>query len=429
MAIQINSKENALIKFTALTPANFGMQWGTVAVDSPTQVDAQYELPYIPDSAIKGVFAAKQEIESSRTAIWGTTDNWDADQPVFGNPAKIIFGNAYLVAFPVRFEDGHRAFVIPIHHLLYFQTITGSEFIHSSLFQDLVKSLLNEDQSRKVAISLTEKFHFVSSVELSFLRDQISGENFALLQSIVRIIFGNIRENVLFVGPNTATQLWKRYDEKRVMIQINEKKVTQPGSLRKIELIPEESVFFSFVSNFSVGTFILPELIPAGAWEKSGFGWFQLSKVESSPTEDSAGTTSITYDVRCTPLLEKDVMKAMYFAITHANLPPNVAKKIKSTIHNFGFYWKRQGLEAALAFELAKAKPDKTTDSPEAFAHRWFLKQLLNLSTEPPQGKSKYPELKNEGTRLLKNPPIAPALTLTIENRLSWLRRFSELEF
>ena len=52
------NREHQLIRIQLLANANFGSASGVVTLDRPTQLDAYYEMPFIPNSSLRGVMLA-----------------------------------------------------------------------------------------------------------------------------------------------------------------------------------------------------------------------------------------------------------------------------------------------------------------------------------------------------------------------------------
>ncbi|MBN2054783.1 hypothetical protein JW905_07665, partial [bacterium] len=91
MSLKID-KNKLLLRITLLTPMNCGAMHGDSLLDAPTQKDAYDGLPFIPDSAIKGVIAGQlgDAIISNRkrASLYGFGDHGTTA----GQPSKIDFG-------------------------------------------------------------------------------------------------------------------------------------------------------------------------------------------------------------------------------------------------------------------------------------------------------------------------------------------------
>lgn len=436
MSIQI-TKGTRLLTFNSITPANFGSQWGKVAVDSPTQVDSQHGLPYIPDSALKGIIQCELELKEKKAQsekFFGRSDKVSEDSGFnFGKAASLVLGNAYLYMFPFLFLNCKKAFVIPIQHLFYFQRFENIGLEDENL-SNILLTILAADETGSVFCTQS-LFHGFSTLPLNFLSMAIAPNNlkflFALLDRLSDSVF--VKNNLfIFAGPKTASLMWKQASEQRTQIRMNsKKKVTEDGSLRKIELIPPGCRFASVVSNCGDDSFDLPnQLISAGAWEKIGAGWFWVSKLQSIVLPDDFASENIensSYD----QIDESTIMNKAYKHIFNNNFDTKLKEKMKAAIDNFGTYLQKFGVESALAFELAKAKPNKNAsiENRETFAHRWFLARILELRQPVPTEKSPYTELANNGLSLLANPPISDVTKIKIQINWEWLKRYAQVGF
>ena len=113
---------NSFLRIHLLTPANFGAAGGKATLDSPTQVDAYSELPFIPDSSLKGVFKSFFEMNelAGIEKVFGSQDiNSDTFIESDGkivmsshhDSGKLIFGNGELLAFPFVTSEGQRLWI------------------------------------------------------------------------------------------------------------------------------------------------------------------------------------------------------------------------------------------------------------------------------------------------------------------------------
>jgi CRISPR/Cas system CMR subunit Cmr4 (Cas7 group RAMP superfamily) len=105
------SRGEHLLRLEALTPANLGSAAGEATLDRPTQKEAQSGLPFLPDSALKGVlagFLGKTPLEEDdspahgRERVFGSPDR----AGISGTPAPLVLGNGDLLCFPLAAPNG-----------------------------------------------------------------------------------------------------------------------------------------------------------------------------------------------------------------------------------------------------------------------------------------------------------------------------------
>ncbi|MBN1271070.1 MAG: hypothetical protein JXB26_02265 [Candidatus Aminicenantes bacterium] len=424
-----------LLKLTALTPINIGAQWGESDLDRPTQLDVQSGLPFIPDSALKG---ASREYWSNITPgdselLFGCPDGWDESisregesKEKSGNPGKIIFGNAQLLSFPFRFLNNVRVHVVPVMTLLY---LARFGFIN---LEGENRDILEILERNNYLLNTSQELYFISDIDLEFYQQAESNTIEKIRVRVENLIPEVKEENRIIIASNEASKiLWKKTSENRSQIRLGERKVTTEGTLRTIQLIPEESVFVSVLTNLNNHVINLPfERITIGSWEGTGKGWFALDILPvSSKDLNNGNQKGITYSkIELVNIAE--IIQKSFETVNEFNETNQLMDKIKSIVHNFGFYMKQYGLEAALGFELAKAKPQKEKKvSDNIFAHRWFLAQILALS--PPDGnlRKKWPKLKSFIESLFEKKQISDCLRKEIQIRWNWLKKFTEIGF
>lgn len=113
MTVRLRPGEQ-LVRLEAISPAHLGAAEGGAALDRPTQKDALTELPYVPDSALKGVLASRfgnpsdEEPNAGREAIFGAPDRAGSPgrprRP--GRPGALVAGNGEMLCFPLPARDG-----------------------------------------------------------------------------------------------------------------------------------------------------------------------------------------------------------------------------------------------------------------------------------------------------------------------------------
>lgn len=86
--------ERALISFYTEQPLHCGAETGTGYVDMPVQREKHTGFPLIPGSTIKGVFRDELETKVNVAHYFGADDASTA--------GRVSFGDAFVVAFPVR---------------------------------------------------------------------------------------------------------------------------------------------------------------------------------------------------------------------------------------------------------------------------------------------------------------------------------------
>lgn len=86
------------------TPLHCGAESGTGFVDMPIQRERHSGFPMIPGSTIKGVLRDDGDwgTEDQRDYFFGADEKRGAGSPTGGKPGAVSFGDAFLVAFPVR---------------------------------------------------------------------------------------------------------------------------------------------------------------------------------------------------------------------------------------------------------------------------------------------------------------------------------------
>jgi len=86
------------------TPLHCGAESGTGFVDMPIQRERHSGFPMIPGSTIKGVLRDDGDwgTDAQRDYFFGADEKRGAGTATAGRPGAVSFGDAFLVAFPVR---------------------------------------------------------------------------------------------------------------------------------------------------------------------------------------------------------------------------------------------------------------------------------------------------------------------------------------
>ena len=384
-----------LVRLAALTPANLGSAYGEATLDRPTQKEARFGLPYLPDSALKGVLAgAFGDQGEAREALFGSADRdaTDTESDCFGEPGPVIFGNGELLAFPVPVVDGSPAWVFPALHLARALRLEEA----ASKDARLIALLRSLEESQTFSVFATPRLpRLDAAVRLEPLKDRTAWQGAASLAALLDRYTGALLSADaprLVVSAARAGELWRFAAEHRALVQLDSKtRTVAHGALRYLELIPPGTLFLSWVSCLEGPGVDLPAILQAGAWEGLGLGWFAPSLIspESPPT---AATLEPGDGPR--PAKRTALMVEAHQAVERlAAVDPALQRVLRSTVRQFGGRAQFSGLEAALAFELAKAKPAHPEPSLEARAHRWLLSALLLNTSEPPAERGPSQEI------------------------------------
>jgi CRISPR/Cas system CMR subunit Cmr4 (Cas7 group RAMP superfamily) len=419
-----------LLRLEVLTPANLGSAAGEAGLDRPTQKDAQSGLPFLPDSALKGVLAGffgktplgeDDSPDDARERIFGSPDRTDAP----GSPANLVLGNGELLSFPLPAPDGTVVQVVPAlaaGRVLRLDPAAGE--VHRDALSLLA---LLEGKPEPRAFAWPDLPDLPGSNGLAPLTDATARRGAApLLAHLQRYLRGPLPEgdSLAVVSSATARHLWWLAAERRALTALQAgEKTAASGSLRTIELIPHGTLFFSRVSCLEEISRALPERFQVGAWESLGLGWVEMSRVEAAGGGEE---TAAPGGFRSGPRLPKetDVMIAMHHAVRRLrDEPEGLQGAVKAAITNFGPRAQFSGIEAALAFELAKAKPVKSEPKTDAKAHRWLLSTLLGAGGEEPFDGGALTSWLREAPFETGEPAARRPLLLT---RWHWLRRFAE---
>lgn len=425
-----------LLRLETVTPANLGSAAGEATLDRPTQKDAQTGLPFIPDSALKGVLAAHHDSPGDRQRrerLFGSADQSGPDGAP-GQPGSIVIGNGELLCFPVPCSLGP-AWVFPAPTIAW-----ALRFGPATKAEGDVSRLLASLETPRVAKVFA--WPVLPRLETYLKLEPVQGATVekgkSSLLSLLRHLAGPALPEdtpLLVVAGGHASFLWQAAAESRALVALNTKTKTVSGSaLRQVELIPPGSVFLSLISYLAEETeegFNRSEglLFQAGAWEGLGLGWLRAVPVAPQsgepkplpPSNKKAFTRSFD---------RSSVMVEAHRAVAHLDEHVDAVfhSKVRTVTRGFGGRAQFSGLEAAFAFELAKAKPAHPKPSVDARAHRWLLEALLD--SPPPS----FADAGPSGFLLkwLDSDPFAPGKLASqrdlILTRWLWLARYLDVE-
>jgi CRISPR/Cas system CMR subunit Cmr4 (Cas7 group RAMP superfamily) len=414
-----------LLRLEALTPTHVGSAWGEASLDRPTQKDAGTGLPFLPDSVLKGVLAGRTELKhgpQERERLYGSPDRPESETP--GEPGPVVLGNGELLCFPVPTTDGQPAWVFPALNLAWALRMEGEGEPDAHLVE-LLASI--EADSKPKAFAAPRLPPLAASVRL----EEVTGPSArragpALRKLLERLATLPASAVKLVVSASTAGRLWPFAAERRALVALDSKtRTVSAGKLRAVELVPPGTRFLSLV------TFEDPSLDPelpgrfqVGAWEGLGCGWVQPTEIPATLPEAKEAEAGET-EPGAPSLNRVRLMIEAHQAIEGVRqAPSDFRRALRAVLRQFGGRAQFGGLEAAFAFELAKAKPAQPKPKLEARAHRWLLTALLQAVPEPPDeapsrallewlASDPFPRLESERERIL--------------TRWQWLARYSEI--
>lgn len=380
-----------LWRLSLVTAASFGAAGGTAPVDRPVAVDAWTSLPYVPRSSLLGV------IVDRRGSRFGTADQDAGGGFRQGTASPVVVGDGHLLCFPVMLRDGSVAAVIPmttLHQLAdigWSVAVDGLDRAPGAYSGDVPEGLLPS-----VAGELCWSHARVDRRALETLAGRALGQ-------------------LIVARAVAAARLWRAAAEYRAQTALDDTKRVRSGSLRRIELVPEGTVFLSLVTNTATDTPLGDlRLLQAGSWEASGLGFIAIEEV--GPLPSAAATPQTTSALGDMARDEASIMEAIFRGLR--DVPPAEASKLRSAIMEFGPRWLGEGLPAALAFIVAKAGVDRPLAdvSAEHRAYQRLLSLLLDSAGAPDDLRAAA-----TGVATAERPPV------DLMPRWLWARRYAEV--
>lgn len=378
------TKEHNILILQLIQAANFGSASGNFVVDSPTQKEAYLNLPFIPDSAIKGVlkdsFNGNSKLKNSLKTVFGDPgSDIEESKTLTNGPGKLIVGNGDLIAFPLLTKDGKRCWIFPVGNvlkLLKLWHIANNEKLSIPM---LSSRFFDNDNNKKTILLNVDELHDLG-IDLEWIREIELKDEIVFLKKILFSIASELipkKEPWLIISNTCSAMVWNMATEIRTLTALSKEKTAKAQSLRKIEVIPESSIFFSFTSWLGDSALEFPdEVIQVGGFEGIGLGWLRIFLLEEIDL-----SAAVEYEIMAhgIPVEKREIiMKKMFEKINALERKPSEFKKnVKTVVSSFASKTMENGFEAAIAFELAKAKMLSSKRSSERDAHKWLLLTLL----------------------------------------------------
>jgi CRISPR-associated protein Cmr4 len=268
------------------TPLHCGAETGTGFVDMPVQRERHSGFPMIPGSTIKGVLRDDGEWGTDIDYFFGSDEKPKTEKTarIPGKPGAVSFGDAFLVAFPVR--SSKFPFVWVTCPLILERTyrVLGEPWPPAALVLKEGQALINgaEDDVLLEELSVTAKKDD-RAILAPLTRLLPTGDAFAYtrqcfserLLAISDTDFGTIAE--------TGTEIVTR-------IRIGASGTTNDGNLFNEEIVPRDALFASVLRELSDSSprfpaDKIPSVIRLGGHETIGRGVTWVSHVNMKKGE------------------------------------------------------------------------------------------------------------------------------------------------
>lgn len=447
------SATTRLVRFEAVTPLHLGAAEGAGWLYRPTLADPASGLPLVPGSALKGVMAgrigeASDDSESSsaaREGLYGSPDR-GANR---GEPSKVVLGDACVLAFPVPTLAGGPAWVVPAAEVARYAGSGPAGAVPAlqaeesrqvvGVLEDLVAGGRGYESPGAV-LGLPALPPLSSAVRLRCAdRPEPAAE--AAAERLLRRAIGTAVPSgtaLILASPSAARALWELAAERRTQTALTPAvRTVKEGSLRRIELVPAGTVLLGRVTLLDGAH---PELgaFQVGAWEGAGLGWLRPSYLDltaEAECEVLAGRAPVSDAPEPPPAgvelagLVRGARDAV-LALTDAGRGVRIAAR--AAAYNFGPRARLQGLEAAVAFSLARAHPASSKPTSESRGHRWLLGALLGLGERLHEDSGERVKRCRALEEWAAGEPFAPERFARRREatmlRWLWLRRFIEAD-
>lgn len=422
-----------LIRLTLISNTNIGALSGHATLDRPTQVDAYYGLPFLPNSAIRGVLrdacaASPDDKINKRVQHFFGSSNRITSIGDDNYAGHLIIGNGDILAFPVLSFTGERCWVFPRINILKFLHLEGLTHVDCPELSSIINRLTQYERDAVHVFAAPELPPFSAPFTIKQMQAEVgdtAGKLLALVSRWAGKPFpGN--ETIIVADERTSGYLWQQAAEVRNATALkNNTKAARAQSLRRIETIPQDAIFCSFFTLIGEEQFQFPlEILQIGSAEGSGLGYCRLAVIPAtfSANEEDLAPPGANQG-RPKKISENyKLMHRAYEAIFQANKEDQKFRdKLATAIGDFGWRLHNEGLEATIAFTLAKSKPaikEINKRKPEKRAYEWLGKYLLNIDGD----------LRAFNGLPWFTQPFERTFAAEVLSRWQWLRRASELE-
>lgn len=252
--------------FHCLTPLHNGSGQGLGPIDRPIVRESTTGYPFIQSSTIKGAFAARAK--SATNANDWTTSAFGAGEAT-GNQGCVLFGDASILAFPVRSLIGSFAWVtssLALARYARLASLAGDPGKVGKLISALLADFTPLTSTKAIgasaaagtdawdAIISDENRYYLESLVLTSVRNDASRRSIAAIaDALADLVLDSkywktfFRSRLVLVSDDDFTFLVHHATPVEANIRIKESGVTDVGSLRYTEFLPAESILSSLV--------------------------------------------------------------------------------------------------------------------------------------------------------------------------------------
>src|SRR4029077_20600947 len=351
--------------------------------------------------------------------------------PSTGRPGPLVLGNGELLAFPVPSRPGP-TWAFPALTLAW-----ALHFEPSATDASLLTLLSEIERSSGQAFAWPK----LPLLDVPLPPEPLSGvsvrqQEQALVALLRRLAGPSLPADAppAVLSSHDAAPLWPAASDRRVLTALDSStRTVLGGALRRVELIPPGALFLSLVTCETGAPADLcqldDDLFQIGSWESLGLGWLRPSRVPPTaappvlPPATQAGSPSGSFNATRAMVEAHQAVRRLI-----AEAAPPLRRAVRSAARRFGGRAQFSGLEAAFAFELAKAKPAHRKPSKDAQAHRWLLAALLSPTPEPPAHLGPNSFLLAKLSEGLFTPGRLAARRELILTRWLWLARYLDTD-
>ena len=241
-----------LLRLEAVTALHTGSSEGEATLDRPVQKDAQTGLPFLPDSALKGVLAGRygdvgdQEENTAREERFGSPDRSGRKGETPGRPGPIVLGNGELLAFPIPSRPGP-TWAFPA------LTLAWALRLEPAAAEPGLLSLLSEiERSPGRAFACPAMPHLDVPLPLTPLSGVSARRQETALVALLRHLAGPslpADAPLAVLSSRDAGRLWPAASDRRALTALDAStRTVLGGTLRRVELVPPGALFLSLVT-------------------------------------------------------------------------------------------------------------------------------------------------------------------------------------